>query len=263
MAQTSYLQQFIDANANFIAGVLLTPICKWLKENPEEEVTEEKLMEVLKLPAPVASPATKTPQRVTSTQPLTTAASKRTRTTKAATPSAERPRCAWVFTKGTNQGKQCPGYATDDSKYCSACRNKKGAGGSGRKASEKDGEKATTTKSTAVKAATGAAGKAAKGSLTAPKKTKEPEPVEDDDYEPDENAEGTELLIIDFATAKDGSILVLEEKHRYVLKDIGDDNFIAVGRSTDGQTMKPLTKEEKAEVKRLFDFDYEDGVTLD
>lgn len=248
MAQQNYIQLFADANANFISTVLLEPIVNHYRDHPDDEISKEKLLEILKLPAPATPPVTttaRTPQRGTgtaATQPLTTAP-KRTRSTRT---TADRPRCKWVFTKGTNQGKQCPGYAAEDSEYCSACKNKKGAGGSGRKAANATGG-TTTTKAPAKGGA--------KTGFTAAAKAEAKEAPQETEYE---------VSVDDFGESTDGYALLLDSGSGFVLKQVDDDTFTVVGFCDDAENkvMRALTKAEKEQAKKLLQLEIEDGVEL-
>lgn len=242
MSQT-ILQQFIDANAAFITAVCLAPICKWVRENPDEEVTEEKLLAALKIPAPVA---VRTPQRNTPPQPLATAAPKRTRRT---TVSTERPRCKWFFTKGDNVGKQCPSYSKDGSEYCSACYNKKGAGGTGRKAA------AAAAGGGGASSSGGKPPKSGKSGFTSANRTESKDSTGESEYE---------IRVDDFGQSKDGFTLFLDSNSGFVLKYVDDDTYTVIGfcDDPDNKTMRVLTKAEKEKAKKLLELEVEDGVEL-
>lgn len=241
MSQQSYLQVFTDSTANFVVSVLLTPVCNWIREHPDDEVTEEKLLEVLQLPS------AKTPQRIPSStpQPLATGAAKRTRRTTATT--SNRPQCKWFFTKGDNIGKQCTGYAIEGSEYCSACKNKKGAGGTGRKAAAAAGTTTKTTSKPPTKA----------GFTPAAKVSEDSPPDEDADYE---------LTVEDFGVATDGCQLFVDPGSKFVLKESGS-SYTVVGfcdnpKDKNSPVMRPMTKAEKEKAKKLLSLPIEDGVEL-
>lgn len=202
----SHLQQFTEATANYITSCLLSPICDWIKKHPNEEVTPEKLIKVLELPT--AKKAVSTPQ------PL---APKRTRRT---TPTSNRKQCRWVFKSGAREGEQCTGLAQEGSDYCSACKNKKGAGGTGR--SSKPKTKGLTPK-------------------------EEPE---------DEK----EMVAKQFGQSSEGEELFIFEENGYVLVE-RDGDFMVIGISDDGKTMRKLSATEKTKAIRL-GLEHLDGINM-
>jgi hypothetical protein len=238
MAQQTqtYNQLFAETSANFISTVLIDPIVNYYKENPGAEITKEKILSILNLPVPQRTTATAT------NQPLTTAAPKRTRNTRG---GADRPRCKWIFTKGVNEGKQCTGYAMENSEYCSACKNKKGAGGSGRKSSNSGGGNKASARADASKPA-----------FTASVKPEAKKPSDEEtDYE---------VGVDDFGEAKDGSTLYLDPGSKFVLKEVDEDTYTVVGFCEDpgSKTMRPLTKAEKEKAKKILGLEVEDGVEM-
>lgn len=238
MSQQTYNDQFNSATASLISTILITPIVNYYKEHAEEAVTEEKILEILNMPAPVHVNA-RTPQRGTAmatTQSLATgAATKRTRASKV----SDRPQCKWVFTKGANFGKQCPSPAAEDSEYCSTCRNKRGAGGKGRPTSGSSGTRSsssTTRNSNAT---------AKQNGFTPASKQQQQSPQEDD----------KEVSVDAFGKTTDGCELFIEPSTNFVLKSEGDDDYIVVGVGVyeDGgkkKRVKPLTDKDKDRVKK-------------
>lgn len=242
MAQPTYLQVFTDAIANLVVSSLVDPIVSHFKDHPDDEINKEVLLGILKLPA--SQPAARTPQRATGTpvaQPLTATVPKRTRSTKS---TGERPQCKWIFTKGTNTGKRCLGSVAEDSEFCSACKNKKGAGGTGRKASGTGAAAVTGGKPTSKSSKTG---------FTATSKAKEVE-----------QEEATQEISVDeFGTSTDGHALLIDGNTNFILKEF-EDEYTVVGYCDDpeNKTMKPLTKQQKEQAKKILQLDFEDGVEL-
>ena len=233
----THLQNFTEATASFVIVSIIRPIVEWSAENPEAAITEEALMALLKLPTPVVS-APSTPQRSVTTQSLVPTGVKKARRTGTTT---ERPRCKWIFTKGDNSGNQCTGYAIENLEYCSACKNKKGAGGSGRKIPS-TGTPAPKTTSSRIP----------KTGLTAKQETKET--PEEENYE---------ITVDPFGRTTDDKELLIDPPSGYVLKDTNG-SFTIVGYSDnpDSKTMRPLTKAEKEKASKKLGIPTEDGVKM-
>lgn len=239
MSQQTYNDQFNSATASLISKVLISPIIAYYKEHQDEAITEEKIMEILNMPAPVNVLA-RTPQRGTAmatTQSLTTGSS--TKRTRASKVSSDRPQCKWVFTKGANYGKQCPSLAVEDSEYCSTCRNKRGAGGKGRPTSGNSGARSSSRNNNTATKQTG---------LTSSSKQSPASPPEDD----------KEVSIDSFGTSTDGCKLFIEPSTNFVLKSENDDDYVVVGIGVyeDGgkrKRVKPLTEKDKDRVKKELD----------
>jgi hypothetical protein len=241
MAQQNYLQEYIDQHTSFLSSVVLEPICAWFKEHPGEEISVEKLMDVLKLPKP-ATISTPRGRATATNQSLASAAPKRTRSTKS---TSDRPQCKWTFMKGDNKGKQCPARAAEGSEYCTACSKKKSIGGTGRKSSSASESKSKT----GSKASAGAA----KKGLTATAKS-EPK-KEDVEYE---------ISVDEFGTSTEGHALVIDSGSGYILKEADEETYTIVGICDDeeAKTMRPLTAAEKKKAATLLGLDIEDGVTM-
>lgn len=254
MSQPSYLQSFIDANASFISSILLDPIVKHYEENPQDEISKEKLLEILKMPmSPTLT--SRTPQRVAA-QPLATAAPKRAR--KAAGTSG-RPQCKWFFTKGANVGKQCTSSATEDSEYCSACKGKRGAGGPGRKTTGivNENKAPARTRTTASTTAARTPPRTTRGALTQPKQEPVEEPVEIEQ----------EVKVDSFGMTTDEYPLVIDCSTGFILKEIDRDNgiYTVVGicdNPDEDKVMRPLTPTEKTRAKELLSLKIEEGVEM-
>ena len=241
MTTQSYLEIFTEANSNFITTVMIDPIVAHYKNNPDDEITHEKIMEILKLPAP--SGKIGTPQRSTTQQPLTTTTTKRSRSKV----TEGQPQCKWIFTKGDNIGQRCQGKAVEGLDYCSACRTKKGAGGSGRKASS-TGNKA----SVAAGAPKGAGTTKGKSTGASTAKTKNPpEKV-------------VEVSVEDFGHTTDGYVLVVDTNSNYILKEYPGGVYTIVGicDNPDETTMRELSEAEIEQGRKSLQLEYEQGVVM-
>ncbi len=229
MSQPTNIQVFTESVSGFVSSVILEPIVDYLKDKTKEEITKDKLIEVLKLPAPTT--VARTPQRTS--QSLTSSASRTRRTSKVNTNQAK---CEWVFTKGASVGQRCDNPAMENSKFCSSCKDKKGAGGQGRKPggnTEKAGSKAKP------------------GLTTKVEKQEEEDP----------------MSVVGYGKTKDGIDLVWDQDSKFIMKVIDDANgvYSVVGvHDTEKDTMRPLTKTDKERIKKIFgsSMDYEDGVVF-
>lgn len=244
MAQQTHMQAFTDSVAQLIIDYLVDPVVMYMKDKPkDEEVTRDKILSCLKVPIPVSTQTvSRSSQRISSTTQPLSQGSNGSRTRRSTKATSERPQCQWKFTRGVKTGTLCTSPAAEDSIYCSACKTKKGAGGSGRKPST-TGEKPASTKPT-------------KGNGKQPGLSVSTEESEDSTYEIDPS---------EFGETEDGCRLLLDKGSNFIIKVEDEDNEIykIVGYNDDSSPgkMRALKPADKAKAKELgLDIDFEDGV---
>lgn len=246
MAQQTHTQLFADSVAQLIIDYLVDPVVIYIRDKPkDEEVTRDKIMACLKVPIPAPTQTVaRSSQRVSSTtQPLSQGANG-SRTRRSTKPTSDRPQCQWKFTRGVKNGTFCTSPASEDSIYCSACKTKKGAGGSGRKPST-TGEKPASS-----------AAKTTKGNGKQPGLSVSTEESDDSTYEIDPS---------EFGETEDGCRLLLDKGSNFIIKVEDEENEIykIVGYNDDSSPgkMRALKPADKAKAKELgLDIEFEDGV---